>query len=302
MDRAQWLEERKKGIGGSDSPVVLGVSPFKTPRELALEKLGLLPDQDETPAMRRGRDLEAVAAKMFTDRTGVELVEVGEILTHPEIPWWRANIDRVTTDGQTVVEIKAPGFRQCSKIRREGISEYIQIQGQHYLMLPRFKAAIYVVLDIDRWDIIQIDQKPDTELQNIIFDADNKFWRAIQNGEIPEDDTPPIELPAVGDSRVLKVSSPEWLQAVSDLREAEDILKDAQEVKEAAKAEILRLMGDFEIAESEGFRCYNKSQNGRKTIDSKKLQKMYPEAYEACLKTGAPSKTFRSFFLKERRM
>ena len=30
MTREEWLEERKKGIGGSDAATILGLNPYKT--------------------------------------------------------------------------------------------------------------------------------------------------------------------------------------------------------------------------------------------------------------------------------
>ena len=38
MPYAEWLEWRKKGIGGSDASVVCGISRYKSPVELWLDK------------------------------------------------------------------------------------------------------------------------------------------------------------------------------------------------------------------------------------------------------------------------
>ena len=34
LPREQWLEYRRKGIGGSDAAAVLGISPFRSGRDL----------------------------------------------------------------------------------------------------------------------------------------------------------------------------------------------------------------------------------------------------------------------------
>ena len=39
-DRAAWLRMRSGGIGGSDAAVIAGLSPWKSPYELYLEKTG----------------------------------------------------------------------------------------------------------------------------------------------------------------------------------------------------------------------------------------------------------------------
>jgi len=46
MDRQQWLEARKQGIGGSDAPTVAGINPWKSPVELYMEKTGEIEPQE----------------------------------------------------------------------------------------------------------------------------------------------------------------------------------------------------------------------------------------------------------------
>jgi hypothetical protein len=41
LPREQWLEYRRKGIGGSDAAAVLGISPFRTGRDLYYDKLNM---------------------------------------------------------------------------------------------------------------------------------------------------------------------------------------------------------------------------------------------------------------------
>ena len=44
MEKSEWLKWRRKGIGGSDAGAVLGISPYKTARDVYYEKLGREPD------------------------------------------------------------------------------------------------------------------------------------------------------------------------------------------------------------------------------------------------------------------
>ena len=62
--REQWLEERRKGLGGSDSPVVLGQSPFRDVHDLWRDKKGLLPDEEPSPVQRA---MVAAASIQFMD-------------------------------------------------------------------------------------------------------------------------------------------------------------------------------------------------------------------------------------------
>ncbi len=40
LSRAEWLSVRGGGIGSSDAAVAVGISPYKSPLELWLEKTG----------------------------------------------------------------------------------------------------------------------------------------------------------------------------------------------------------------------------------------------------------------------
>ena len=39
LPEEEWLEYRRRGIGGSDAAAVLGISPFRTGRDLYYDKL-----------------------------------------------------------------------------------------------------------------------------------------------------------------------------------------------------------------------------------------------------------------------
>lgn len=94
--RDEWLNARKLGIGGTDMAVVLGLSPYKTPLQLWLEKTGR---SDETPApdaeerMYWGTALEDVVARRYAELHGCRVQRVNDPLVHPG-GVVRGNIDR----------------------------------------------------------------------------------------------------------------------------------------------------------------------------------------------------------------
>jgi putative phage-type endonuclease len=64
----EWLALRSKGIGGSDISAILGLTKWKTPLEVYLEKTGQAAPVEENDSMRRGKILE----KLVIDRFGRE--------------------------------------------------------------------------------------------------------------------------------------------------------------------------------------------------------------------------------------
>ena len=57
MPYEDWLEYRKQGIGGSDASVVCGISRYKSPVELWMEKTDQLPAQEAGEAAYWGSAL-----------------------------------------------------------------------------------------------------------------------------------------------------------------------------------------------------------------------------------------------------
>jgi predicted phage-related endonuclease len=65
--RAAWLEERKKGIGGSDAPAVCGVDPWRDALTVWSQKVGLLEAEDLSgnEAVEAGLVLEAAIGAWY---------------------------------------------------------------------------------------------------------------------------------------------------------------------------------------------------------------------------------------------
>lgn len=305
--RQGWLEERRTGLGGSDSPVVLGVSPFKSRTELWEEKLGRTADPDPTPAMERGTYLEDVIANIYSHRTGRQMIKRHGILRHPEFNFMLANIDRQLHSengkGPGVLEIKAPGLQVFTRCKRDGLPDYYIIQIQHYLGVTGRKWGSFAVFNAERWELIHFDVERDDELINLIFEADQKFWFLVKTGTPPEElDVPALDLPPVG-GEMVKIETPAWAAAVDALRQAKEIKTEAEALENEAKEELQRLMVEAGagVVEGAGARIYWKESPGRASFDKRLLAKDHPEIdlskYE---KIGKPFRTFRPFFLNER--
>ena len=66
--------DRSKGIGGSDVGIILGLSTFKTPYQLYLEKIGKGPEDDKmSPAQEWGHRLEPIIRNKFAENNGVKI-------------------------------------------------------------------------------------------------------------------------------------------------------------------------------------------------------------------------------------
>lgn len=66
-DRAEWLENRKKYIGGSDAATILGLNPWKNNVQLWEEKTGLVIPEDisSKPYVQYGTNAEPIIRELF---------------------------------------------------------------------------------------------------------------------------------------------------------------------------------------------------------------------------------------------
>lgn len=67
LPEKDWLEYRRRGIGGSDAAAILGISPFATARDLYYDKLKIVPFDDSESnwvAKKMGHLLEDLVAEI----------------------------------------------------------------------------------------------------------------------------------------------------------------------------------------------------------------------------------------------
>ena len=131
MDRRTWLAARAHGpdgsipitIGGSDVAAVFGISPWKTPLDLWLEKAGkLIPDESENMWQKEmGHLLEPVVAQMYAFKTGHRVIPDTYLYQHALYPWALANVDYSMEDRDT----KDAGGLECKSTTYYNADEWM---------------------------------------------------------------------------------------------------------------------------------------------------------------------------------
>src|SRR5689334_6309347 len=131
QNTSEWLEMRRNKIGASDAPVIMGVSPWKTPFQLWEEKLGIGKEKETTASMRRGIDMEEEARQKFEELTGH--IVFPKVMFHPDYEYLMASLDGIDMDHKVAVEIKCPG-REDHECAMDGVvPEKYKPQLQHQL-------------------------------------------------------------------------------------------------------------------------------------------------------------------------
>ena len=140
-----WLDHRRGLRNASETPAVLGISPWVTPYQLWMLKTGRA-EQAVNAAMRKGTALEPLARHAYEVETG----NVMQPLVLQDGPY-SASLDGMTLAGDLIVEIKVPMRGRDSSLWRAvaggAVPLHYVAQVQHQLMVSGAAQAHLWVFD-----------------------------------------------------------------------------------------------------------------------------------------------------------
>jgi putative phage-type endonuclease len=224
----EWHCWRRQGIGASDAPVIMGETPFKTPRTLWSIKTGRAQEEPAGLAARRGRELERFARRAYERRTGIQVEPL--CLVHQEFEWMRASLDGLSFDGATLVEIKCPlSLRDRVSAEQGRIPSQYHAQLQHQLEVSGAERAHYWSFHGSAGTLIEI--RPDREYAKRLIDAEATFWERVKEDRWPE---------VTGEELDLS-SEPNWRQAALRYREVRLRLESAAFEEHRLRATLARM-------------------------------------------------------------
>lgn len=201
MTRDEWLEERKRGIGGSDIAAVLGLSPFKSPLALYLEKSGEVDDDfKESEAMRWGTYLEQPIADAFTKETDVVTFQPPEITMYrsKELTIALASPDRLVIPAATTIQDPIAWY-EGKNVGAHRKDEWIDENGKvvvpvQYLAQCQWENAVsglpgtHVACLLGGQQFVHTYVERDDLLIADMFAAADAFWKRLDAHDPPEAD------------------------------------------------------------------------------------------------------------------
>ena len=223
----EWHAHRAKSRNASETPVVLGVSPWQTPYELWQVRSGRNTAK-VTPPMRRGTELEPAARRAYEALTGHVMEPL--VLAEGE---YSASLDGITLDGSLILEVKCPVKGQDSDLWKAvaagTLPEHYTWQVQHQLMVSGARLAHVFVFDGTVGTLLEV--APDPGCWGRIQEAWDAFMRHL------ETDTPP----PLTDRDTRERSDPAWQQAAEAYLAAKRAAEAASAELDAAKAALVDL-------------------------------------------------------------
>ena len=290
LNREQWLNVRKGGIGSSDAAAAVGLNPYKSQLELWMEKTGRddnLPKvdpYDESSPMYWGTLLEPIVAAHYTRRTGNKVRRVNAVWQHPYQPWMLANLDREVMGAPDVqiLECKTAGINGA-RLWKDGVPEYVQLQVMHQLAVTGHKAADVAVLIGGQELQVHRIERYEALIQHLV-ELERRFWGYVERNEAPPadgSDSADLALrclyPKDG-GQVLDLSQDlEMSAAFSDLLAVRQVLSAHTQLEAQLKQRIQQRMGEASQAIFDGGDVTWKRSKDTSVLDTASLCKEQPE-------------------------
>lgn len=288
----QWLEERRKGVGGSDIAAIMGLSPWKTAYQVYREKRKEVADFEGNNATDWGKRMEPAIRQWYSDLTGRCVRLPDKILQHSKYPFMLASLDGFTDDPRGVEIKTARSGRGWGEPGTNEIPDYYLLQVQHYMIVTGFP-VFDVPVSIAGGSPELYEVPADKELQEMIIQAAADFWQQVIDGIPPEPVSYADAIQRFGKSTAegLVTASETDILIVKDLRSVREKIKTLEEMEEDLRGKIIIAMGDKGnvLADPDGSALVTyKLGKGKSSFDVKSLEKDHPEIYQKYLRPGEP--------------
>lgn len=264
--REEWEGSRRDHIGASEVATLIGANPYQSPLALWSEKVGLLPRQDASIAMRRGHIIEPFAAELYEEATNEALRDPGEfaVWSHPELPCLRCTPDRLRVSDGAPVELKDLGYHVARQMA-EGdppLGYIAQVQCQ-MAVLGASRADLGCVIDGRDFKVFSFGR--DDKFIAVMLAEVAEFYERLQTGTPPPPDGLPSTAAALAalhpDDNGETITLPsDAIQAAYALNLAKVRLKELETEKAAAENVLKAALGNATFGEAPGMRWSWKTQ------------------------------------------
>lgn len=134
QNTSEWISVRKKFRTASETPIVLNLSPWKTPGELAMEKFGGAKGFEGNAATRHGHRYEEEARSAYEDENARKMTPT--VVVRGD---YLASLDGWSKCRKIVLEIKCPFSADRGHTWKNAMEQAVEphyyYQIQHQLMV-----------------------------------------------------------------------------------------------------------------------------------------------------------------------
>jgi len=257
-DKQHWLHLRTNDITSTEVAALFGISPYTTEYELWHRKRNR--DRGEIEANERmvwGNRLETAIADGVAEDLGIDVEPMKQYISIPKLRIGSSFDFRILDDPEGILEVKNVDslvFRD-QWLDDDGNPEappHIELQFQHELLVSGARWG-YIAALVGGNRVVTIKREADDAIHRAIVAKCDAFWKSIESGTEPTPDygrdvdtiarlyghaEPGKLYDGKGDERIAGLCR--------EYYEAGQAEKSAKARKDAAKAELLTIIGNAE--------------------------------------------------------
>jgi putative phage-type endonuclease len=290
--------DRRLFLGGSDAGAILGLSPWATPYEVWLEKIGegKVVDAAKEKFFRRRKRQEPVVLELLLEEKGIRAKSINTRAFHPEHAFLSCEIDAIADDGQEI-EIKTVHpfmAKEWGAQDTDEIPPHYTAQALHGLMVTGQPSRLVAALiGVDDLRVYRVERDEATVASMLLHEL--AFWKMVIERTPP----PAIRLSDVeklyGVDKGQVIAGDDAIAVIDSLARIRDLKAECNEIEKMIEAEQLivkSFMKDAAVLTLGGKKaCSWKTQTANR-IDAEALRSNFPDIAKQVTKV-VPSRVFR---------
>jgi len=284
--------DRTKYIGGSDIGAILGLSRFRSPLEVWMEKTGKETKKLNSLPLRFGSFAEEFVASEYARATGFKLIHDESIYIHPEHAFMSAHMDRFVLEGGAANSTPTPTrILECKTAHPFSSGDWGEIGSDEVPMSYLCQCIWYMAItNINQVDLAVLFGNSDFRiytitrdlgLENTILEKASLFW----NDYVLKDTPPPAQSEAdcqtlfsKGDPKKSLEAQSETLELAKRVALLNSEISTREEAISSIKQAIMNQMGEAETLTYQGKVLATwKAPKPSYRLDSKRLELEHPE-------------------------
>lgn len=302
-DRSQWLTARRSGITATDVTKIIGLSKYGSALDVYLDKRLDWDDTATSEAARWGHLLEDQVAREWARRHGARIRRVG-LVANRQRPHHLATCDRLVVGERASLECKTRSAWAADEWDDGSggvtVPDRVMVQCQwqaHVIGADRTHVAALV----GGQRLVSAVVERDQSVIDYLTAAADRVWDAVRAGVPP--DVPAWQLTAAALDRLhperagaVDLDPATVTPLIEAYRAAGAAEKAAQAEKEAARLQMLALLGDGEQASIDGQPAYAYRASTQTTIPAAQARALLA-AHPDLAADYAVTRTVRRFTL-----
>ena len=284
--------DRTKYIGGSDIGAILGLSRFRSPLEVWMEKTGKEIKKLDSLPLRFGSFAEEFVAAEYARATGFRLIHDESIYIHPEHAFMCAHMDRFVLEGGAANSTPTPTrILECKTAHPFSSGDWGEAGSDEVPMSYLCQCIWYMAItNINQVDLAVLfgnsdfriyTMNRDLALENTLLEKASLFW----NDYVIKDTPPPAQSEADCQTLFSRGDPKKSLEAQSETLELAKrvaLLNSEIDVREgeisSIKQSIMSQMGEAETLTYQGKVIATwKAPKPSYRLDSKRLEMDHPQ-------------------------